>query len=868
METLVGSDDTINMDSSSSTATVFGGSDVVSSAYSGNVIGFAGSDDTAQVNGGLIYLDNGSTSALVEGNNDTVNSGFSGNTVGFTGTSDLAQITDGTILTNSTSAASLKVQGSGDSETTISGTGQSYTALDAQTISDIDAIDNAVLDRDAGSADLVSAQMVLASGGGLAGVMSAVASSAEAQADMASTYAAEGVVLTAPNSTLSELAAALGLNTTNTPTQAEFAAFADAMSTSYGAPITLFSVDPDTGQQTVLADTSITNLLAELPVLETTAGGVNLGLQLADGSQLTFSNTAGVADFLYALAVQQMQATSFVTDNFNLDVQWLNTVDQPLLNEAVGWTEQSATEAAAASAQTALAAQESGWSALEAEAEASSDTSLAQEYGTEAYLAMQIAAEAPASRQDASVTINNSYEDCQTQVTVYANGSGGTIHDIDNSNPWTYVEEVASTILNVVAVFVPALAPLAMAVDAAEAGQDFANGKDLQGILSLAQAVGAGLAGAAGAIQAAALATAGEGEAIGAADAASVLQGMELSQSLQTAAQAVSAASQVVGGIYGAVTSAEDGNDFGIVAGALEAAAGAAAGIGVYDPDLQQTMNALAQDVGTAGIVASMAGAFESGNIAQGLIDSLNIYLPAVAQAYASEPSDNNITTGNDTTSDVFIGASDVVTEINFGIITANEGGISTSGYVPNQNGTVLENSGMTIGAGIDIGNQSLIGLEGMETSVDLSPALVEKLAPYIGITGQPALTFIQANPITLSNEEVTNLDEAFWAYQAQNLATEFNSAQNYGAGFTFGMLPTNTQTALADMYWHYANKLNGFLATTQLWTQITTGNWQAAINNIDTWSSSSASRNQAMGNLIQQDFNAGLLPTPAGAVH
>ena len=34
-----------------------------------------------------------------------------------------------------------------------------------------------------------------------------------------------------------------------------------------------------------------------------------------------------------------MQATSFVTDNFNLDVQWLNTVDQPLLNEAVGWNE-------------------------------------------------------------------------------------------------------------------------------------------------------------------------------------------------------------------------------------------------------------------------------------------------------------------------------------------------------------------------------------------------------------------------------------------------------------------------------------------------------------------------------------------------
>jgi hypothetical protein len=84
--------------------------------------------------------------------------------------------------------------------------------MDAATASDVDAVYNAVLDRDA---------------------------------DLASTYAAEGAA--APN-------------------QAEFNAFADAMSISYGAPIEVFSVDPTTGAQTVLADISTTNLLAELPV--------------------------------------------------------------------------------------------------------------------------------------------------------------------------------------------------------------------------------------------------------------------------------------------------------------------------------------------------------------------------------------------------------------------------------------------------------------------------------------------------------------------------------------------------------------------------------------------------------------------------
>jgi hypothetical protein len=39
--------------------------------------------------------------------------------------------------------------------------------------------------------------------------------------------------------------------------------------------------------------------------------------------------------------VQQVQATSFITDDYNLDMQWLNTVDQPLLDEAVYWSKRA-----------------------------------------------------------------------------------------------------------------------------------------------------------------------------------------------------------------------------------------------------------------------------------------------------------------------------------------------------------------------------------------------------------------------------------------------------------------------------------------------------------------------------------------------
>jgi hypothetical protein len=166
------------------------------------------------------------------------------------------------------------------------------------------------------------------------------------------------------------------------------------MSTSYAAPIEVFSVDPWSSAQTELADTSATNLLAELPVLETEANGANLGLQRADATQVQFASTARLATFLYSLAVQQMQATSFVTDDYNLDMQWLNSTDQPLLVEAAYWSKLAA-------------------------ATANPEQSI--EDNVEASLALQIAAESPSSAQTMTQTNNSA------QITVQAGTAASTL---------------------------------------------------------------------------------------------------------------------------------------------------------------------------------------------------------------------------------------------------------------------------------------------------------------------------------------------------------------------------------------------------------------------------------------------------------
>ena len=220
----------------------------------------------------------------------------------------------------------------------------------------------------------------------------------------------------------------------------------------------------------------------------------------------------------------------------------------------------------------------------------------------------------PSSRQDTTVTINNAATGNPTQITVYAAGNGGKVHDI-SGGIGSIFGSIASIVVNIAAAVFPetGLPYLAAALDAASAGQDFSNGQDLQGVLNLAEAVANGITGAVGAPSPGSAPT-----------------------TLQATAQVITTASQAVGGVYGIVQSAQSGNAAGILAGALEAAAAGAAGIGMaYGGSTQATLNQLAAALGTAGLT-TMASAFASGNVGQGLVDSLNLFLPAVAQAFAN----------------------------------------------------------------------------------------------------------------------------------------------------------------------------------------------------------------------------------------
>jgi len=80
--------------------------------------------------------------------------------------------------------------------------------------------------------------------------------------------------------------------------------------------------------------------------------------------------------------------------------------------------------------------------------------------------------------------------------------------------------------------------------------------------------------------------------------------------------------------------------------------------------------------------------------------------------------------------------------------------GFEASGYVPCSKGVPLGESGVTIGKGVDLGQQTPCGLLAM----GVTPDIVEKLRPYFGAKKMAAVNLLKERPLKLSVEEATFL--------------------------------------------------------------------------------------------------------------
>ena len=155
---------------------------------------------------------------------------------------------------------------------------------------------------------------------------------------------------------------------------------------------------------------------------------------------------------------------------------------------------------------------------------------------------------------------------------------------------------------------------------------------------------------------------------------------------------------------------------------------------------------------------------------------------------------------------------------INFDFIRLQEG-FETRGYVPNNNGTVIGVSGVTIAVGFDLGQHDLTYLN----NTGWSQSLIDRLTPYLGIQGQDALALLEDNPLRVSVSEAEQIAHTVHESQAQNVINDYETA----TGQSFASLPEPVQTVAASVSFQYGSLPN---RTPTFWGYITSNNWDGAI--------------------------------------
>ncbi|MBP2836098.1 pesticin C-terminus-like muramidase [Dickeya parazeae] len=172
-----------------------------------------------------------------------------------------------------------------------------------------------------------------------------------------------------------------------------------------------------------------------------------------------------------------------------------------------------------------------------------------------------------------------------------------------------------------------------------------------------------------------------------------------------------------------------------------------------------------------------------------------------------------------------------------------------TDGYVPlNKDGTPVENSGVTIGMGIDLGQREAKDLirDGVPSSI------VEKLKPYMKLKKASALQKIREMPLKLTSNEVNILSNIYIQKSLQSLETEFD---NESKGVKFSQLPVNTRTMILDLAHQYGNLK---LKTPKTWGFIINQQWGELVKELNNFHDKYPTRRGREAALIVDDINNG----------
>lgn len=164
--------------------------------------------------------------------------------------------------------------------------------------------------------------------------------------------------------------------------------------------------------------------------------------------------------------------------------------------------------------------------------------------------------------------------------------------------------------------------------------------------------------------------------------------------------------------------------------------------------------------------------------------------------------------------------AQPIITRPDWKQISAFEGGQRLQGYVPNNNGEAIGNSGVTIATGFDIGQRSVAEILKFRPE-----SIVEKLLPYAGVKGTEALDLLAELPLRITSEEASIIDEQV-GFKIEAIVSLGYTRNMDIHSAEWPILHTIPKTVIMSMAWHYGPAL--WKATPKCWELICHNNWTA----------------------------------------
>ena len=185
------------------------------------------------------------------------------------------------------------------------------------------------------------------------------------------------------------------------------------------------------------------------------------------------------------------------------------------------------------------------------------------------------------------------------------------------------------------------------------------------------------------------------------------------------------------------------------------------------------------------------------------------------------------------------------MSNINWNFISEQEGRRRKKGYIPKNTEGVVDSSGVTIATGWDVGQMSREEL----SRSGLSKSIINKMIDFAGKKGQDSLAALDKFGIPIiEDEEAVEIDK----YTHTRTLSSISKKYEEDSGKSFDSLSKAQQTVLASVAFQYGSNLKS--ATKNFWRQVTSGDWDAAIKNLENFGDKYSSRRNREADLLKEE--------------